>query len=398
MLAALGWPGQWAASFVRDGGDALRVRGGQEQTHFTLRPGEQVRTPLVVLQFYRQDRIRAQNTWRRWMLAHNLPHTGGQFPQPMLTSCSGGFFAGLKCNEADELKFIEAFQHQGIGLDYWWMDAGWYPCDQWPQVGTWQVDRSRFPRGLKAISDYVHARDMQLILWFEPERVAPRTWLCDQRPEWLLGPDGGQKLLDLGNASARAWLVEHVDRLISQEGIDLYRQDFNMDPLPYWRAADAPNRQGMTEIRHVEGYLAYWDELRRRHPGMLIDSCASGGRRNDLETLRRAVPLLRSDYQSFAGDPQYALGNQCHTYALSLWLPYHGQGVYYSDDELVYAVRSHFCPALGFCTDVRRNDTDWTAVRRLVERLAQTGRRFPGRLLSSDSLQPGGRRMDGVAV
>lgn len=28
---------------------------------------------------------------------------------------------------------------------------------------------------------------------------------------------------------------------------------------------------------------------------MLIDSCASGGRRNDLETLRRAVPLLRSD-------------------------------------------------------------------------------------------------------
>jgi alpha-galactosidase len=29
---------------------------------------------------------------------------------------------------------------------------------------------------------------------------------------------------------------------------------------------------------------------------MLINTCASGGRRNDLETLRRSVPLLRSDY------------------------------------------------------------------------------------------------------
>ena len=48
----------------------------------------------------------------------------------------------------------------------------------------------------------------------------------------------------------------------------------------------------MNENLHVQGYLAYWDELLRRHPGMLIDSCASGGRRNDLETMRRAVPLV----------------------------------------------------------------------------------------------------------
>lgn len=378
VLAALGWPGQWSARFERDGGERLRMCGGQELTHFALRPGEQVRTPLVVLQFYHGDRVTAQNQWRRWMLAHNLPRSHGQLPRPMLTSCSGGFFPGLKCNEADELKFVEAFRRQEIDLDYWWMDAGWYPCEQWPQVGTWEVDRSRFPDGLKPISDFVHAQDMQLILWFEPERVAPQTWLYEHHPQWLLGPEGGQKLLNLGNTEARAWLVEHVDDLITREGIDLYRQDFNMDPLPYWRAADAPDRQGITEIRHVEGYLAYWDELRRRHPGMLIDSCASGGRRNDLETLRRAIPLLRSDYQSFGGDARYALGNQCHTYALSAWLPYHGQGVYYSEDQLVYAVRSHFCPAFGFCTDVRRNDTDWALLRRLTENWRMLAPNFLG--------------------
>ena len=53
---------------------------------------------------------------------------------------------------------------------------------------------------------------------------------------------------------------------------------------------------------------------------MLIDSCASGGRRNDLETLRRAVPLLRSDYIM---EP---VGNQCHTYGIAFWYPYYGTG------------------------------------------------------------------------
>jgi alpha-galactosidase len=367
LLAALGWPGQWAASFTRDGDQQLRIRGGQELTHFTLHPGEEVRTPLVVLQFYDGSAVRAQNVWRRWMLAHNVPRQNYQPPQPIFSSCSGGFFPGLKCNEADELRFIDTYAQQGITFDYWWMDAGWYPCDAWPQVGRWEVDLQRFPRGLKAISDHVHAMQTRLITWFEPERVAPNSWLYDTHPDWLLGQDGGQKLLNLGNLEARAWLTDHVDALLTHEGIDLYRQDFNMDPLGYWRAADAPDRQGITEIRHVEGYLAYWDELQRRHPGMLIDSCASGGRRNDLETLRRAVPLLRSDYQSFAGDSHFAPGNQCHTYGLSSWIPYYGQGVYYSTDELIYSVRSHFCPAFGFCSDVRKPGTDWTLFRRLVD-------------------------------
>ena len=100
---------------------------------------------------------------------------------------------------------------------------------------------------------------------------------------------------NLGNPDARRWLTDHVDKLLTEQGIDLYRQDFNMDPLGYWRGARRPGPAGHHRNPHVEGYLAYWDELLRRHPGMLIDTCASGGRRNDLETMRRAVPLWRSD-------------------------------------------------------------------------------------------------------
>jgi hypothetical protein len=39
LIIVIGWPGQWAAQFTRDAGDGLRVRGGQELTRFTLRPG-----------------------------------------------------------------------------------------------------------------------------------------------------------------------------------------------------------------------------------------------------------------------------------------------------------------------------------------------------------------------
>ena len=155
----------------------------------------------------------------------------------MLIMCDGGFFPGLKVSEASERQFMEAYVRERIPLTRWWMDAGWYVCDEWPQIGTWEIDTSRFPNGIKAVSDLAHAHGMQLILWFEPERVTAGSWLQQNHPEWLLG----DTLLDLGNPDARTWLTDHVDRLISEQGIDLYRQDFNMDyPLtPYSLDDDA---------------------------------------------------------------------------------------------------------------------------------------------------------------
>jgi hypothetical protein len=56
------------------------------------------------------------------------------------------------------------------------------------------------------------------------------------------------------------------------QGIDIYRQDFNMSPGAYWEHEDAPDRQGVAEIMHVTGYLAFWDDLLARTPGMYIDT------------------------------------------------------------------------------------------------------------------------------
>ena len=371
VIAAVGWPGQWKAAFARDEGTGLRVSAGQERTHFTLHPGEEVRTPLVVLQFWKGNREDAQNTWRRWMIAHNVPRPGGQLRPMHLTGCSSHFFGEMvTADEASQFQFIDRYVEEKIPIDYWWMDAGWYVnATGWPNTGTWEVDTKRFPRGLRAITDRAHEKGIQSIVWFEPERVTPGTWLYEQHPEWLLGKDGDQKLLDLGNPEAWAWLVEHTDRLLIDQGIDLYRQDFNMEPLAYWRNNDAPDRQGITEIRHVTGYLAFWDELLRRHPGLRIDTCASGGRRNDLETLRRSVPLWRSDYIM---EP---IGTQGCTYGISSWIPFHGTGVKEPD---AYLFRSMMTPYPNCLWDARRTDLNYDELRRLTSQWKQVAPNFAG--------------------
>jgi len=372
-IVAVGWPGQWASDWVRDGGVGLRLKAGQELTHLRLLPGEEIRTPLMVVQTWQGgDWIRAQNIWRRWMMAHSMTRPGGNLPEPAFRASSSRAYEEMKgANEENQIMHIDRYEEEKLGLDTWWMDAGWYVQEHgWPQVGTWEVDPARFPRGLKPISDHAHERGIEILVWFEPERVAGDTWLTKNHPEWILGGAGGG-LLNLGNPEAWNWLVEHVDQLITEQGIDVYRQDFNMDPLGHWRGNDAPDRQGITEIRHVEGLLAYWDELHRRHPDMLIDTCASGGRRIDLETLRRAVPLWRSDY---AYEP---IGHQCMTYGISMWVPYHGTGTvacsnagYYGGGATPvepYAFWSNAAPSLGSGMDIRQREMDWVAVRKLLD-------------------------------
>lgn len=360
VIVVVGWPGQWAATLTRDGENHLRIRAGQERTHFKLLPGEEVRTPLMVLQFWKgNDWIRSQNIWRRWMVAHNVPRPGGKLPPVQFTPCSSHQFAEMfKATTKDQIFFIDRYIEEDLKPDYWWMDAGWYPCDPvgWWKTGTWEVDTRRFPKGLREISDHAHTKGVKALVWFEPERVHPGTWLTENHPEWIIGgKDGG--LLNLGNPKAWNWLTKHINKVIDDQGIDLYRQDFNFAPLGSWRSLDTEDRQGITENKYVTGYLAYWDDLIKHHPNMLIDSCASGGHRNDLETLRRAVPLLRSDYIL---EP---VGNQGHTYGMSFWVPYYGTGGNTLD---IYTLRSVMCPNFIACFDMRKKDINFDSLRKAI--------------------------------
>jgi alpha-galactosidase len=295
------------------------------------------------------------------MWACNVPRTAeGKLPPWILFgNTSLEFNEMTAANEENQKYFIDRYKQENIQIDFWWMDAGWYPCNgQWPITGTWEPDLTRFPKGLRAISDHGLTQGVKTLVWFEPERVAGGTWISTNHPEWLLGGT----LLNLGNPKAQQWLTDHVDRVLREQGIHLYRQDFNMDPLAYWRANDAADRQGVTENLHVQGYLAYWDELRRRHPNLIIDSCASGGRRNDLETMRRAIALHPTDYNY-----GHLAAKQAFHSSLYQWLPIYGSNTVPVETVDTYAIRSGYAPAVVLGYDLRNKDTDTARLRTLTE-------------------------------
>ena len=125
----------------------------------------------------------------------------------------------------------------------------------------------------------------------------------------------------MGDPAARAGITDLVSKIIGDNGVDWYRQDFNLDPDAAFNSADTPDRVGITECHYIEGLYAFLDELVKRHPGLKIDNCASGGQRLDIEMLSRTVPLWRSD---LAGPPNGDITSQTQTQGLAQWVPVNG--------------------------------------------------------------------------
>ena len=332
---AVGWPTAWLAGFApADNGVAVCI--GQKRCNMVIRPGETMRTPRVTFMAYEGDETRGTNMWRRWYFAHILPRENGAPLPPKV--CMHVFGANGKpeftgAEEENQCGGIDDYVSRGITPDIWWLDAGWYPCDyEWTFTGTWKPDPARFPNGLAPIGRKCAENGIQFLLWFEPERVRQLSQLAEEHPDWLLRrkmPSGGDpkdtilnldcrdSLLNLGNPGCCDWLINHVDGIIKQSGVNIYRQDFNFDPMPYWEQNEAANRIGAIENLHAQGYLRYWDALILRNPGLWIDSCASGGRRNDLETMRRAVPLHYTD----VGYGNHPIKQKQH-HQMFGWIPY----------------------------------------------------------------------------
>jgi alpha-galactosidase len=269
---------------------------------------------------------------RRLILAHYTPRPNGQILQPPF--CEGAWGAQ---SESSHLAKIRWLRENRIPTECYWIDAGWYgdrpiaeaadgSTSGWmKQVGSWFANPEAYPRGFKAIGDAARAAGLGFLLWVEPERAFEGTQVVREHPVWLLGPvpsgntNGVNFMVNLGNPEARRHITDLVSSLIDEGGITCYRQDFNDLRVPeLFAVADAPDRVGMTEIGHITGLYAFWDELLARHPGLIIDNCAGGGQRIDLETIARSVPLWRSDLQCWPFDP---LAMQTQTQGLAPWIP-----------------------------------------------------------------------------
>lgn len=371
LILAVGWTGDWKASFTALGGGRVKVEAGLQRSRFRLPPGREVRLPSVLAMPYQGDWLDGQNQFRRLMLEGFTPRSHPPLELMPVAASVHGLIGFNDTTASNLVALADVLRAARLPLDTFWLDAGWnvggFPAGQ----GNPEADAARFPQGLAPVGGAAAGMGLRFLAWFEPERVMRGTWLERERAPWLLAPSGapptlryqendGFRLLDLGHTQARQWAVEEVSRQVRAAGIGIYRQDCNLYPACFWRTGEAEDRAGLREIGHITGLYAFLDELARRHPGLILDNCASGGRRLDFEMMRRCVALWRSD--SCWGTPAYPRNAQAMTHGLSLWLPLHGLGAAATDTP---ALRS----GLGACASFAINFRDPAAVEALRRHL-----------------------------
>ncbi|WBB70159.1 alpha-galactosidase [Micromonospora sp. WMMD812] len=186
-----------------------------------------------------------------------------------------------------------------VGVERFVLDDGWFRGRRHDRagLGDWWVDEAVWPDGMHPLIDHVRKHGMQFGLWVEPEMVNADSDLFRAHPDWLLQVPGrlppewrNQQVLDLAHPDAYAHVLDRLDALLNEhDGIAYLKWDHNRDLTE----AGHHGRPGV----HAQTAAVYrlLDELRRRHPGVEIESCASGGARVDLEILARTDRVWASD-------------------------------------------------------------------------------------------------------
>jgi alpha-galactosidase len=187
---------------------------------------------------------------------------------------------------------------KSIGVERFVLDDGWFGArrDDHKGLGDWQVAPEVWPQGLKPLIDQVHANGMEFGLWFEGEMVNPDSDLYRAHPDWILKvgdrvpPEGrNEHVLDFTNEGAYKYILDSVDKVLSEYDIAYIKWDHNrflLDPA----SGDKPAVRKQTEAIY-----RMFDELKARHPGLEIESCASGGGRIDLGMAQHSDRFWTSD-------------------------------------------------------------------------------------------------------
>lgn len=288
----LEWSGAWLLSADRQrGADSLRFEAGVKVDGLTMEPGEVLEMPALYIGLFEGGADGATNSLRRYLYQEHLPDYMGERPYPRV---SYDQWNGLRDDVSMATMAPQVERAAEIGVEMWCLDAGWF--GPYPQTcGDWhRAAPDRFPDGLEPLAELVRSKGMDFGLWFGPERAYEGTWAFDQHPElYWRDPGGGAAAhLNLARRDAQDWLIELMSGWIERLDLRWSRWDCNLAPGRYWQEADPTGR---IQFAYVAGLYRVLDVLRERHPQWMIESCASGGRRIDLGTLRRSHTNWFSD-------------------------------------------------------------------------------------------------------
>lgn len=352
LVCGIGWSGQWKLDVTRKG-DAVCLKAGFQDCDFILEPHEKVRSIRILIYFGSggEDKLRHRFVRLHRKYYSPIPTFDKDTFFPVAASPFDRYYWGNppidgKLNyfetEDAQINVIRKAAECGC-FNAYWLDACWFDGAFRNGVGNYRYGDG-FPNGLKKLSDLAHRNGMRFILWFEPVRAFAGTDLNKRynhdKTKIIAFPNVAKVLANIGDPEVWQYQFDHICQIIEENGVDIYRQDFNIDPYDYLKAIETPDRIGIPQIRFVEGMYRLWEALQQRFPGLIIDNCASGGRLLDVETCMRAIPLLRSD-MCCRPSP---LAMQNEVLLLSRYLPYHQGG---SWEESAYFMRSSFTTGIG---------------------------------------------------
>ena len=201
----------------------------------------------------------------------------------------------------------------GVGAKIFCIDAGWYDDnhDWWDSVGEWVPSSTRFEFGLGVVIDHIRDAGMIPGLWLEPEVIGVNSPMADRLPAEAFLCRNGQRVveqgrfhLDLRHPASVAHLDSVIDRLISEFGIGYFKLDYNINP---GAGTDlGADSVGAGLLAHNRAHLAWIDSVLDRHPGLVLENCASGAMRMDFAMLSRMQLQSTSDQQDFRRYPPIA--------------------------------------------------------------------------------------------
>ena len=259
---------------------------GERFTSMTLSPGESYASPTVVATWSGAGLDGLSDRLHPWVRSWSTIAR----PRPLTLNTWEAVYFDHSLSRLEPL--VERASE--VGVERFVLDDGWFlgRTDDRRGLGDWTVDAERWPDGLGPLAARVNAAGMEFGLWVEPEMVSLDSDLARRHPEWLLtAPDSvtwrWQHVLDLSLPEVEQHLFERLDALLAEYPIAYLKWDHNRDLL-----VEASRPQ-------VLGLYRLLDRLRAAHPGVEIESCASGGGRIDLEILRRVDRVWTSD----ANDP-----------------------------------------------------------------------------------------------
>lgn len=184
-------------------------------------------------------------------------------------------------NSRDQIKLAQKARE--LGAELFVLDDGWFGERHSTQngLGDWYVNEGKFPNGLEELIGAVKDLGMMFGIWVEPEMVNPKAQLYQDHPDWIYHYETRvsdtsrvQYVLNVTKPEVREFIYNMLDNLLTKYDIDYIKWDAN-------RPISQTGPQRDIWYKHIQTIYDIVRELKKKHPQVLFEACASGGGRID---------------------------------------------------------------------------------------------------------------------